>query len=78
VERVNCRLKIYLCIDYRNVVGARRFHALVGVVMLVHLALATRLARGKRADVKTLGATRLDPIAQALNEQIERERAGTP
>lgn len=54
-------------------VGARRFHALVGVVMLVHLALATTLARGKR-EMKTLGTTRLDPIAQALNEQIERER----
>ena len=25
--------------------------------------------------MKTLGGTRLSPIAQALNEQIERERA---
>jgi hypothetical protein len=73
VERVNGRLKLYWGVDDGNVVGARRFHAQVGVVMLVHLALATTLARGKR-DVKTLGRTRLDPIAQALNEQIERER----
>jgi hypothetical protein len=78
VERVNARLKLYWGVDDGNVVGARRFHALVGVVMLVHLAVATMLARGKRAEVKTLGATRLDPIARALNEQIERERAGTP
>jgi hypothetical protein len=77
VERVNGRLKLYWGVDDGNVVGARRFHALVGVVMLVHLALATTLARGKRAEVKTLGGTRLDSIAQALNEQIERERAGT-
>lgn len=73
VERVNGRLKLYWGVDDGNVVGARRFHALVGVVMLVHLALATTLARGKR-EMKTLGTTRLDPIAQALNEQIERER----
>jgi hypothetical protein len=75
VERVNGRLKLYWGVDDGNVVGARRFHALVGVVMLVHLAVATTLARGKRAEVKTLGATRLDPIAQALDEQIERERS---
>jgi hypothetical protein len=77
VERVNGRLKLYWGVDDGNVVGARRFHALVGVVMLVHLAMATTLVRGKRAQGKTLGGTRLDPIAQALNEQIERERAGT-
>ena len=76
VERVNGRLKLYWGVDDGNVVGARRFHALVGVVMLVHLAVATTLARGKR-EVTSLGKTRLDPIAQALNEQLERERAGT-
>jgi hypothetical protein len=76
VERVNGRLKLYWGMDDGNVVGARRFHAQVGVVMLVHLAMATTLARGKR-EMKTLGATRLDPIAQALNAQIERERTAT-
>ncbi len=76
VERVNGRLKLYWGVDDGNVVGARRFHAQVGVVMLVHLAVATTLARGKR-DVTTLGRMRLDPIAQALNEQIERQRTGT-
>jgi Transposase DDE domain/Transposase domain (DUF772) len=77
VERVNGRLKLYWGVDDGNVVGARRFFAQVGVVMLVHLAAATALAGSKR-EMKTLGATRLDPIAVALNEQIERERAGAP
>jgi Transposase DDE domain len=63
--------------DDGNVVGARRFHAMVGVVMPVHLATATMLARGKRAVVKTLGGIRLVPIARTLNEQVEQERAGT-
>jgi len=76
VERVNGRLKLYWGADDGNVVGARRFHAMVGVVMLVHLALATTLARGKR-EMKTLGTTRLDPIAEALNREIERERIVT-
>jgi hypothetical protein len=74
VERVNGRLKLYWGVDDGNVVGARRFHALVGVVMLVHLAVATTLARTKR-ERTSLGKTRLDPLAQALNDQIERERA---
>jgi hypothetical protein len=77
VERVNGRLKLYWGVDDGNVVGARRFHAQAGVVMLVHLAVATALAGSKR-EMKTLGATRLAPIAVALNEQIERERAGAP
>jgi DDE family transposase/transposase-like protein DUF772 len=77
VERVNGRLKLYWGVDDGNVVGARRFHAQAGVVMLVHPAMATAPAGSKR-EMKTLGATRLDPIAVALNEQIEQERAGTP
>jgi hypothetical protein len=77
VERVNGRLKLYWGADDGNVVGARRFHAMVGVVMLVHLATATMLARGTPVEVKTLGGTQLSPIARALNEQIERERVGT-
>jgi len=75
VERVNARLKLYWGADDANVVGARRFHAMVGVVMLVHLAMATTLARCGHATIKTLGGTRLSPIAQALNEQIARERS---
>jgi hypothetical protein len=75
VERVNARLKLYWGADDGNVVGARRFHAMVGVVMLVHLALGTALAGKGRGTIKTLGGTRLSPIAQALNEQIECERS---
>ena len=75
VERVNARLKLYWGADDGNVVGARRFHAMVGVVMLVHLALATTLARSGRGTNKTLGGTRLSPIAQALDEEIKRERS---
>jgi len=68
-------LKLYWGADDGNVVGARRFHAMVGVVMLVHLALATTLARSGRGMIKTLGGTRYGPIAHALNEAIERGRS---
>ena len=77
VERVNARLKLYWGADDGNVVGARRFHAMAGVVMLVHLALATTLARTGRQEGKTLGGTRLSPIARALEDQIRRERSAT-
>ncbi len=66
-ERVNARLKLYWGVDDDNVVGARQFDAMVGVVMLVHLALATTLAWSGRGMIKTWGGTRLGPIAQALN-----------
>jgi Transposase DDE domain/Transposase domain (DUF772) len=75
VERVNARLKLYWGADDGNVIGARRFHAMAGMVLLVHLALATTLARTGRSEMKTLGGTRLGPIAKALDEQISRERS---
>jgi len=75
VERVNARVKLYWGADDGNVIGARRFHAMVGIVMLVHLALGTTLARSERGAAKTLGGTRLNPIGRALDEQIDRERA---
>ena len=75
VERVNARLKLYWGADDGNVIGARRFHAMAGMVLLVHLALATTLARTGRSETKTLGGTRLSPIAKALDEQISRERS---
>lgn len=65
VERVNGRLKIFWGVDDGNVVGARRFHAHVGVVMVVHLALARWLAKQPRYE-GSLGAVSLSPIAQAL------------
>jgi hypothetical protein len=75
VERVNARLKLYWGADDGNVIGARRFHAMAGMVLLVHLAMATTLARTGRSEAKTLGGTRLSPIAKALDEQIRRERS---
>jgi hypothetical protein len=65
VERVNARLKIFWGVDDGNVIGARRFHAHVGVVMVVHLALAVWLAKQPRWE-GTLSAVSLSPIAQAL------------
>jgi hypothetical protein len=65
VERVNARLKIFWGVDDGNVVGARRFHAHVGVVMVVHLALARWLAKQPRWE-GSLSAVSLSPIAQAL------------
>jgi hypothetical protein len=65
VERVNARLKIFWGVDDGNVVGARRFHAHVGVVMVVHLALARWLAKQPRYE-GSLSAVSVSPIAQAL------------
>jgi hypothetical protein len=65
VERVNARLKLFWGVDDGNLVGARRFHALVGVVMLVHAAFATLLAAAPRRE-GTLGKLRLSHIQRAL------------
>lgn len=68
VERVNARLKVFWGVDDGNVAGGASFHANVGVVMLVHIGLATLLARAPRRDPKRrLGQTRLSPVAKALN-----------
>lgn len=65
VERVNARLKIFWGVDDGNITGARRFHAMVGAVMVVHLAFATALAAAPRRE-GTLGKLRLGPIQKAL------------
>lgn len=44
VERVNARVKIFWGADDGNITGARRFHAHLGVVMVVHAGFATALA----------------------------------
>jgi hypothetical protein len=67
VERVNARLKIFWGADDGNVTGARRFHAMVGVVMVAHLVFATLLAKAPRWE-GTLSQTRLGPVAKALQE----------
>ncbi len=71
IERVNGRLKVFWGADDGNLVGARRFHALVGVVMLAHLAFATQLAAAPRRE-GTLGKMRLSPIARKLR-QVRKE-----
>jgi hypothetical protein len=68
VERVNSRLKIFWGVDDGNITGARRFHAMVGVVMIVHVAFATLLAAAPRRE-GTLGKLRLGPIQKALAQR---------
>ena len=67
-ERVNARLKIFWGIDDGNLAGGSNFMARVGLVMTVHIGLATLLARSRRRDPGKLGLTRLSPIARALAE----------
>jgi len=68
VERVNARFKLFWGVDDGNIRGARRFHALVGTVLIVHLAFATLLAAAPRRE-GTLGKLRLGPIQKALAER---------
>jgi hypothetical protein len=65
VERVNARLKIFWGVDDGNITGSRRFHAMVGAVLIVHVAFATLLAGAPRRE-GTLGKLRLSPIQKAL------------
>jgi hypothetical protein len=65
VERVNARLKVFWGVDDGNIHGARRFHGMVGAVLVVHLAFATALAAAPRRE-GTLGKLRLGPIQEAL------------
>lgn len=69
VERVNGRLKVFWGADDGNITGAARFHALVGVVMVVHIGLATLLAATPRKE-GTLGRMKLSPIARTLQERL--------
>ena len=70
VERVNARLKIFWGSDDGQVYGARRFHAHVGAVMVVHLAFATLLAQTARHE-GSYGTMKLSPIAKALRALIQ-------
>ncbi|MGA9209498.1 MAG: transposase [Terriglobales bacterium] len=67
VERVNARLKIFWGADDGNLAGSRRFHAMVGAVLVVHAAFATLLAGAPRRE-GTLGKLRLSSIQKALRE----------
>lgn len=68
VERVNARIKVFWGADDGNIVGARRFHAHLGAVMVVHAGIATLLASAPRQE-GTLGRMRLTPVAQALRQK---------
>ena len=70
VERVIARTKLFWGSDDGTITGAERFHANVGVVMVVHVGLAALLASCRRWE-GTLGRTRLSPIAQALREKLQ-------
>lgn len=67
VERVNARLKLFWGADDGNITGARRFHAFVGAVMVVHVAFATLLAATPRRG-GPLGTIHLGPIQKALQQ----------
>src|SRR5437763_8022818 len=67
VERVNGRTKVYWGADDGNLRGSRRFHAFIGVIMVVCVGFATLLARTARRE-GSMGDTRLSPMAQALRE----------
>jgi hypothetical protein len=67
-ERVNARLKVFWGADDGNIAGPRRFHALLGTVLVVHAGLATLLASSPRRD-GSLGQMRLSAIALALRSR---------
>lgn len=75
VERVNARLKLFWGADDGNVTGADRFQAHIGVVMLVHITLATLLARAPERK-GTLGTMRLSTVAKALETRPRAARDG--
>ena len=60
-------LKIFWGVDDGNITGSRRFHAMVGAVLIVHAAFATLLAGTPRRE-GTLGKLRLSPVQKALRE----------
>jgi hypothetical protein len=70
VERANARLKVFWGADDGNVTGPERFHALVGVVMVVHAGFATVLAAAPRSE-GTWGKMHLSHLARALREKIK-------
>lgn len=80
VERVNARTKVFWGANDGNLRGSRRFHAHLGVIMVVCVALATLLAKTARRE-GSMGDTRLSPIAQALREAAldgEATQSGNP
>ena len=73
VERVNARCKLFWGADDGNVTGAKRFHAHVATMMVVHAMMATALASAPRHSGKSLSPVRLSRMALAL-----RDHNGSP
>ncbi len=69
VERVNARLKVFWGADDGNITGARRFHAYLGAVLIVHAGFATLLAASPRRE-GTLSKMRLSPVAKMLRAKL--------
>ena len=69
VERINARIKMFWGADDGNITGARRFHAYLGTVMVVHAGFATLLAGAPRRE-GTLGKMKLSAVAKALRAKL--------
>jgi hypothetical protein len=70
-ERVNARVKLFWGADDGNVTGAARFHAHMGTIMIVHIALANLLAMAPRHEGKSLSPVRLSVIAKRLRRAAD-------
>ena len=70
VERVNARCKLFWGADDGNVKGAKRFHAHVATIMVVHAMFATILAAAPRYEGKSLSPVKLSKIARAIYSDL--------
>ena len=66
IERVNARCKLFWGADDGNIKGAKRFHAHVATIMVVHALFATALACAPRYEGKSLSPVKLSKISLAL------------
>ena len=66
IERVNARCKLFWGADDGNVKGAKRFHAHVATIMVVHALFATALACAPRYEGKSFSPVKLSKISLAL------------
>lgn len=66
IERINARTKLFWGADDGNVKGAKRFHAHVATIMVVHALFATILASAPRYEGKSLSPVKLSKISLAI------------
>lgn len=67
IERINARCKLFWGADDGNVKGARRFHAHIATIMVVHAMFATLLAAAPRYEGKSLSPVKLSRISLAIH-----------